>query len=284
MPDVQLVDMRGVTDKQSYPLSTEITQIGRIKGNETAGVAYIVIPEKGVSRHHAVIEYRNHAFWVMDQGSGNGTKLNNQLIDEESRLKHGDILTFDTYNFMFSEPEMEQSDATVVQASSSQAEDLFDMAFDEDDTEMLPDSSAGTGEATSPTMTPPVDNPVSQQVDTEDAADIIDDIADWGFEEDDSASPLPEPVAEPPKAAPAPEPVAEPPKTAPAPKPVTEPPKPAPEPEPVAEPEKPAPAPAETDPVKSGLVEKTDEGFQPARTMTPDEFDRLFAEMKDEDK
>jgi Mg-chelatase subunit ChlD len=75
MPDVQLIDMGGITDQESYPLTTAITQIGRIKGKESEGVTYIIIPEKSISRHHAVIEYRNHDFWVMDQGSGNGTKL-----------------------------------------------------------------------------------------------------------------------------------------------------------------------------------------------------------------
>jgi len=242
LPDVQLVDMRGVTDQQSYPLTTEITQIGRIKGKETPGVTYIVIPEKSISRHHAVIEYRNHAFWVMDQGSGNGTKLNNQLLEEEHRLKHGDILTFDTFNFMFSEPEMEQSDATVVQASASQGktDEIFDMAFDEDDTEMLPSA----GEVQQPAPAPKPAASATSEPTADDTADIIDDIGSWDFDiEESPAEPQPEP-----------------------------------------QPETKEEKPKKVDPVKEGMIEKTDDGFQPARTMTPDEFDRLFSEMNDEDK
>jgi len=180
----------------------------------------------------------------MDQGSGNGTKLNNQLLTEEHRLKHGDILTFDTFNFMFAEPEMEQSDATVVQASGDHAA-AFDMAFDEDDTEMLPDSDAATRQ---PASSPPARASSSDVTEEVDVSDIIDDIGNWGFEEDDSTSP---------------------PTTAD---------------ETAAEPEPEKPAEKEKDPLEEGLVEKDKNGeFQPAQTMTPDEFDRLFAEM-DEDK
>ena len=38
------------------------------------------------------------------------------------------------------------------------------------------------------------------------------------------------------------------------------------------------------DPVKEGLIEKSDKGFQPAKTMTPAEFERLFSEMDGDDK
>ncbi len=123
MPHVKLIDVSGITDKKEHPVTTPITQVGRIKSKETAGVSHIVIPEKSISRHHAVIEYRNHAFWLMDQGSGNGTRLNDIELREEQRLKHGDRLAFGDFVFEFTEPDMEQSDATVVQASGgNQAE------------------------------------------------------------------------------------------------------------------------------------------------------------------
>lgn len=243
IPEVELIDMRGITDQQSYPLKTTITQVGRIKGKVSNDVTYIVIPEKGVSRHHAVIEFRNHAFWVMDQGSGNGTKLNNRLLTEEQHLKHGDILTFDTFNFMFSEPDMEQSDATVVQASRSQAETIEpvepvepaptpmpeptpvpepipELPMSEDDTEMLPSSSKGSQES------------------LEDLNNIIDDIGDWDLGEDSTDDDA------------------------------------------TAETEPAETKPAEVvDPVDAGLLTKTKDGFHPAKTMTPGEFDRLFAEL-----
>ena len=149
-----------------------------------------------------------------------------------------------------SEPEMEQSDATVVQASAGQgqADELFDMAFDEDEdeTEMLPSESNAPPQTSEPTSStqPTASNQKAAKVTDSDTADIIDDISNWDFDAD--ASPA--------------------------------------EPQPEPQPKAPEEKPKKVDPVKEGMIEKTDEGFQPARTMTPDEFDRLFSEMNDEDK
>lgn len=228
IPEVKLLDNSMISGHREYILKTEITQIGRVKGKESPGVTYIVIDQKSISRHHAVIEYRNHAFWIMDQGSGNGTTLNGKTLTEERHLKHGDIIGFDTYEFTFMEPGLEQSDATVLQASPQAAA----VPFDEDDTALLPGNAAAD----------------AQQANI---VDEIEDMANWDFESADDR----EDETVPPEAST------------------------------LAEETGADPAPAEknesTHPAGKfdGVIEKTDVGFQPSQTMTPDEFDRLFSEI-----
>jgi pSer/pThr/pTyr-binding forkhead associated (FHA) protein len=52
------------------------TTIGRAQGND------LVLPSEAVSRRHAHIEYRDPSFYFVDQGSANGSYLNNELIKE----------------------------------------------------------------------------------------------------------------------------------------------------------------------------------------------------------
>ncbi len=142
MPHVKLVDVSGITSTREHLITTPVTQIGRIMGKQTTDVSHIVIPEKSISRHHAVIEYRNHAFWLMDQGSGNGTRLNDVELKEEKRLKHGDRLTFGSLVFEFIEPSMEQSDATVVQVPGNQA--IAGTSLDMEDTVLMSSEEPAT--------------------------------------------------------------------------------------------------------------------------------------------
>lgn len=219
MPNAKLVDTFRITGKPEYPITTTITQIGRVKGNPIPDVSYLVIDQKSISRHHAVIEYRNLAFWVMDQGSGNGTKLNGSLITEERRLKHGDTLLFDNHEFSFHEAGMENIDATVVQPSDNQATagaTAFDMAFE--DVDKPPPQSEKPAEAPADAQAP--DPAASQETDP---------FMDMAFETDEEAG-----------------------KT--------------------------------TTDSEPAIIENEDGEFQPNQTMTPDEFDRLFAEIDEAKK
>ncbi len=71
--------------------------IGRSQRND------IVIPQPAVSGFHAIIEFRNIAFYLEDQRSTNGTQLNGNRVTphEPVRLKSGDRITFAKYDFKF---------------------------------------------------------------------------------------------------------------------------------------------------------------------------------------
>jgi pSer/pThr/pTyr-binding forkhead associated (FHA) protein len=63
-----------------------IATIGRSQDN------HIHIPERTVSRHHATIEYRSGVFVLRDEGSANGVFVNEQRINGEYPLIHGDVV------------------------------------------------------------------------------------------------------------------------------------------------------------------------------------------------
>lgn len=60
--------------------------IGRSPQND------ISIPERHVSRQHAVIAYRDGLFVISDLGSANGTFVNDQRLTSPYPLVHGDII------------------------------------------------------------------------------------------------------------------------------------------------------------------------------------------------
>jgi pSer/pThr/pTyr-binding forkhead associated (FHA) protein len=60
--------------------------IGRSPNNQ------IAIPERHVSRQHAVISFRDGIFMVSDLGSANGTFVNDKKLNDPFPLAHGDII------------------------------------------------------------------------------------------------------------------------------------------------------------------------------------------------
>jgi hypothetical protein len=92
-----------------YDVTGGPTLIGR-----APGPGGLVIPGKGISREHAVVEYRDYAYWVLDQGSANGTFVNNKRVERVQRLHHGDRVRFNETDFLFLMPGRNEADATVV--------------------------------------------------------------------------------------------------------------------------------------------------------------------------
>ncbi|MGH8587938.1 MAG: FHA domain-containing protein, partial [Gammaproteobacteria bacterium] len=92
-----------------YDVTGGPTLIGR-----APGPGGVVIPGKGISREHAVVEYRDYAYWVLDQGSANGTFVNNKRVERVQRLHHGDRVRFNETDFLFLMPGRKEAEATVV--------------------------------------------------------------------------------------------------------------------------------------------------------------------------
>ncbi len=84
--------------------------IGRSPNNQ------IAIPERHVSRQHAVISFRDGIFMIADLGSANGTYVNDKLLTDPFPLAHGDVIRLYVPILKFSavvtEEEHEQAKAT----------------------------------------------------------------------------------------------------------------------------------------------------------------------------
>ncbi len=107
-------DPQGFTDHSTYKLGSKPTMLGRVAGKDTDRLNYIVIPQTTIGRRHALIEYKDFSFWIIDQGSINGTFVNDKAISSETRLKHGDRIRLHKYELEFTIPELAEDGMTVI--------------------------------------------------------------------------------------------------------------------------------------------------------------------------
>ncbi len=126
-------DLQGKTDKQTHKLGTKPTMFGRVAGKDTEHLDYIVVNESTIGRRHALIEFKDYSYWIVDQGSINGTFVNGQPVNSEVRLKHGDRIRLHKCDFEFIMPEMEDSGMTVISNTVFAAQPVDDS---EDATQM----------------------------------------------------------------------------------------------------------------------------------------------------
>lgn len=112
--EAYLNDINSYTSQTSYKLGSTPTMLGRVAGTDTEHLNYIVIPQTTIGRRHALIEYKDFAYWIIDQGSINGTFVNDQMITSETRLKHGDRVRLHKLEFEFLMPEMVDAGMTMV--------------------------------------------------------------------------------------------------------------------------------------------------------------------------
>ena len=84
--------------KNKFELGESRVTIGRTENN------VIVLPDEGVSRDHASIEYQDGEYFIVDHGSQNGVFLNNEKV-ERSKLKYWDEIQIHNFviKFMASE-------------------------------------------------------------------------------------------------------------------------------------------------------------------------------------
>jgi Mg-chelatase subunit ChlD len=127
--EAYLNDINGYTDKPSHKLGNKPSMMGRVAGGDSEHLDYIVIPESTIGRRHALIEYKDYSFWIIDQGSINGTFVNDQPVSTEIRLKHGDRIRLHKCEFEFSMPEMEDSGKTMI-SNTVMAEEVVDHSED----------------------------------------------------------------------------------------------------------------------------------------------------------
>lgn len=70
---------------QAIPLEP-VTRVGRSEENT------LVLDDEFVSTAHAMVLLREGRWWVRDEGSTNGTRVNGERIDGERPLREGDEL------------------------------------------------------------------------------------------------------------------------------------------------------------------------------------------------
>lgn len=79
------------------PTGKEVFSIGR---NETSD---IVLSDRSVSRHHAILISKDELFWIEDAGSRGGTKVNGSLITQRQKLSPSDKITIGAFQIFIVE-------------------------------------------------------------------------------------------------------------------------------------------------------------------------------------
>ncbi|MEE8119031.1 MAG: VWA domain-containing protein [Gammaproteobacteria bacterium] len=119
-PKAVLYDVYDPSDIKRYELSMKPVVIGRVSGSDPA-MDYIVVDERTVGRWHATIERRGQSFWIRDEGSVNGTFINDQRVTTEHPLKHGDMVRVHRHEFEFVIPELFDSEKTMLGGDNRKA-------------------------------------------------------------------------------------------------------------------------------------------------------------------
>jgi serine/threonine protein kinase len=103
MPPSRLIDIKNITGKQVFDLNQPHTKIGRSAPND------IIILKNTISGKHALIEFKDDAFYLSDLGSTNKTQLNGKVLEPHTpaQVRDSDEITLDVYKFVFvvEEPE-----------------------------------------------------------------------------------------------------------------------------------------------------------------------------------
>jgi hypothetical protein len=105
LPDAWLVDINGLSGEVPRKLSAKPLMIGRIAGSDPDYLDYYVVNKATVGRRHAVIRHKDQGYWIVDQGSVNGTFVNDDRVQGERQLRHGDRIKFHKFEFEFQFPD-----------------------------------------------------------------------------------------------------------------------------------------------------------------------------------
>lgn len=113
MPDAYLEDISGFSRRLRNRLSFPTMYIGRTPRGDGVTSGDIILERPSIGREHAVIEYRDNAFYMRDQGSRNGTYLNGSKLVGDVLLRNQDNIAFHNIEFRF-----EIHDASAKEASA----------------------------------------------------------------------------------------------------------------------------------------------------------------------
>ncbi|RLA17973.1 MAG: hypothetical protein DRQ60_00630, partial [Gammaproteobacteria bacterium] len=108
-----LVDESGVSGQKELPVAEGTTIIGRLRGSVDQGEHFIVIDDATISRRHAVIHYRDLAYWISDQNSANETFVNDKKVEHDTYMKNGDVIGLGRFRFVFHLPDMDVGEETI---------------------------------------------------------------------------------------------------------------------------------------------------------------------------
>jgi two-component system, cell cycle response regulator len=93
--DAALVVIHGMDLGRKYDLVNEVTVVGR------SSKADIQIDQESVSRSHARFISQKSSVTLSDLGSTNGTYVNDELVDGETKLRNGDFVKIGRTIFKF---------------------------------------------------------------------------------------------------------------------------------------------------------------------------------------
>ncbi len=98
-PAAQLSAQTGPAAGQDFALDGDEVVLGRAADNAVS------IPDTSVSRKHALVRKTADGWAVSDLGSGNGTLINGEPVDDEVLLNDGDVITMGDTELRFSSGE-----------------------------------------------------------------------------------------------------------------------------------------------------------------------------------
>ncbi|MGE3773449.1 MAG: VWA domain-containing protein [Gammaproteobacteria bacterium] len=105
LAEAWLVDVNGLSGEAPRKIGEKPLMIGRIAGSDPDYLDYYVVNKATVGRRHAVIRAKDRAYWLVDQGSVNGTFVNDEKVLGERQLRHGDRVKFHRFEFEFQCPD-----------------------------------------------------------------------------------------------------------------------------------------------------------------------------------
>jgi len=114
VPEGWLIDIHGYAGLPPYRLTDKPLMVCRAVGSDSDYLDYYLVEKSTIGRRHAVIKYKDRSFWVVDQGSVNGTFVNDEKVAGERQLRNGDLIKFHKFEFEFQHPGLAGAEPTWV--------------------------------------------------------------------------------------------------------------------------------------------------------------------------